>query len=510
MRRALPVLLAAWQLGCGSPPSAPAAAVHIAVQRLAEGDDCVRVTVSDVAAPARTETVETSLSGRPASTTIVVAVQQPAGWGSGLEAVATLHLGGCATAAVDEDRATFQVGSPVTRVDLALRQPGVVADGGLDGGVDDAGLPDAGAGDGGVSDAGVPDAGAADAGMTDAGMTDAGMADAGVADAGVTDAGVTDAGVTDAGTPDAGVPDAGMVDAGLCAGVVRAVRTSGPKWTDVAPWSSQGVIAVGEGDGIGLFTAAGGFTDWSGGGCTGNFYGVWVDPLSFQAWAVTSVGFRRVDGAQQCTAVASLPGGTPQALVGLRIGGVTRLYAATTSPPTVVEVNVGQSTTTARTLPAAGAVYDVDGLDEDTLFAVGNTNQNDKGAFWRWNVGSQQWDAPATLSPANTPIYAVDVVSSTRAFAGGANGLYEWNGVGWSFRASPGFEVYGVRALSATEVYVVGPAVGGNAGFARWNGTGFTSPTRPMTGSYLARVRGADGCALWAVGESGFVVTTAP
>jgi hypothetical protein len=457
----------------------------------------VGLVVSDAAVPARKEVRILPLAGRPAVTQRVVGVVQPDGYGRLLEVVATLHLGGCAVAAIAQDTATFQVASPVTQVTLTLREPGAGSDGGTDAGGMDAGGMDAGI------DAGPPDAGGVDAGF-DAGQPDAREMDAGM------DAGAPDAGGMDAGQSDAGV-DAGAPDAGLCTGAVRAVRTTGPTWKDLAVWGSQGVIAVGANGSIGLFAANGSFTDWGGSSCAGDFGGVWVHPGTFQPYAITQSGFRRVDRPGQCVALAALPAGTPHALTGIRVGtNTTRLYAAVTSPATVVELDVGTSTAIARTPPSAGAVYDVDGVDEDTLWAVGNTAQNDKGAFWRWNVTSQAWDSPVTLSPANSVIYAVDVVSNVLAFAGGAGGLYQWNGASWSHRGSPGFEVRGVRALSNTEVYVVGPASGGNVGFAKWNGTSFKSPTRPTSSAALARVRGVDGCAVWAVGDQGLVVTTEP
>lgn len=500
MPRAILLLGVATLTGCGSTATQPGASIHVAVERLSMGDDCVVLEVSDTSDSARREVRQLSLSGRPAVTEVVVGVVQPEGWGNQLRASASLHLGGCGAPEVDQAAQTFQVGVPVVRVDLLLRQPGAGTDAGSDAGTSDAGTPDAG----------DVDAGGGDAGSLDAGAVDAGAMDAGVPDAGMPDAGSPDAGGVDAGTPDAGVMDAGTPDAGLCTGAVRAVRTSGPKWTDLAVFSSQGVLAVGEGDSIGLFTAGGTFTDWSGGTCTGDFGGVWVRPTDFQLFVVGSAGLARVDGPGQCAPLPSPSAGTPQALAGIRIGGTTRLYVPTVSPATVVELDVGQPAAITRTPPSAGAVYDVDGVDEDTLFAVGNTSQSDKGAFWRWNVTTQSWDPPATLSPANTPIYAVDVVSNVLAFAGGAGGLYQWNGVSWSSVGAPGFDVYGVRALSSTEVYVVGPAVSGNVGFAQWNGSSFTSPVRPMSSRYLARVRGGGACSLWAVGDSGLVVTTEP
>lgn len=518
MRRALPALVVALLAGCGgTPASQEGASVHVVVQRLAAGDDCVRLVVSDAAVPARQEVRVLPLTGRPAATELVVGVVQPDGYGRSLEVVATLHLGGCAVAAIAQDSATFEVASPVTQVTLTLREPGAGSDGGTDAGRTDSGVPDAGGTDAGGPDAGGPDAGGVDAGGMDAGV-DAGQPDAGGMDAGTdagTDAGAPDAGQSDAGGMDAGPPDAGGVDAGApdagaCTGAVRTVRTTGPTWNDLAVWGSQGVIAVGASDSIGLFAANNSFTDWGGSSCTGDFGGVWVHPMTFQPYAITGAGFRRVDGPGQCVALAALPAGTPHALTGIRVGtNTTRLYAAVTAPATVVELDVGTTTAIARAPPSAGAVYDVDGLDEDTLWAVGNTTQNDKGAFWRWNVTAQAWDSPVSLSPANSVIYAVDVVSNVLAFAGGADGLYRWNGASWSGLGSPGFEVRGVRALSDTEVYVVGPASGGNVGFAKWNGTSFSSPTRPTSSAALARVRGVDGCSVWAVGAS-LVVTTEP
>lgn len=521
MRRVLLSLAAVSLVGCGSSgTSQVGASVRVVVERLAAGDDCVRLVLSDAAAASRQETRELSLSGRPANTELVVGVVQPSGWGTSLEAVATLHFGGCSASAIAQDTGAFQLAAPVTQVTLTVRQPGAGADGGSDAGVD-AGGTDAGGTDAGGTDAGGTDAGGVDAGF-DAGVPDAGGMDSGVdagLDAGVPDAGGMDAGL-DAGLPDAGgndagvdagVMDAGQPDAGACTGAVRAVRTTGPTWTDLAVWGGQGVIAVGGGDSIGLFTAANTFTSWASGSCTGNFGGVWVRPQDFQPFAVTEAGFRRVDGAGQCVTLAALPAGTPRALAGIRIPpNTTRLYVPTTGPAAVVELDVGSSTAVSRTPPSAGAVYDVDGIDEDTLFAVGNTSQNNKGAFWRWNVTAQAWDNPIALSPANSAVYAVDVVSTVLAFAGGVDGLYRWNGASWSNVGSPGFEVRGVRAVSATEVYVVGPASGGNVGFAKWNGTAFSAPTRPTSSVALARVRGANGCAVWAAGDQGLVVTTEP
>jgi hypothetical protein len=501
--------------GCGGAATQPGGTVHVSVVRLATGDDCVRVLFADSASAARQELREVSLAGRPASTELVFGVVQPDGWSTELDVTATLHLGGCATPAVDEASVLrFALGALPSDTFLTLRQPGAGTDGGVDGG-GDAGPPDAGPGDAGV-DAGVPDAGPGDAGGLDAGDVDGGPVDAGVTDAGPVDAGPPDAGTPDAGTPDAGMPDAGTPDAGLpdagaCTGAVRVVPAAATRsWTDVALLDSQSVLAVGAMGSIGVFTTAGGFTDWTSTSCGGNYGGVWVRPSDGVRFAVTTAGLRRVDGPGQCTALASLPAGTPRALTGIRVANVTRLYVPTTGPAGVAELDVGQSTVVVRTPPSAGAVYDVAGLDESTLFAVGSTSSGNKGAFWQWNAIADAWSAPTQLSGGNTYIYAVDVVSSVLAFAGGVNGLYRWNGAGWSFLASPGFSVQGVRALSDTEVYVVGAPSGGNVGFAVWNGNGFSTPSRPASVATLARVRGADGCSVWAVGGSGLVVTTAP
>lgn len=488
--------------GCGGAVVELGASVHVDVARLSAGDDCVLVTFRDAESEARQEVREVSLAGRPANTSLVFGVVQPSGWSIGIDVVALLLRGGCQGVEVAREERRVTLAAPLADVTLSLVEAGAGGDGGTDAGGTDAGGTDAGGSDAGATDAGGPDAGEADGGAPDAGGVDSG-----VVDAGAPDAGGVDSGVVDAGTPDAGPPDAGVG----CTGAVRVISGGGPAaWTDVATLDAQSAIAVGNTGAIGVFTTANTFTPWGGLNCGGNYGGVWVRPADNQVFAVTTTGLRRVNGPNQCTPLAALPAGTPQSLTGLRVSNRTRLYVATTGPAQVLELDEGQSTVVARTPPSASTVYDVDGLDENTLFAVGSTSSGNKGAFWQWNAVAQAWSAPTQLGTGNSYVYAVDVVSPALAFAGGVDGLYRWNGAGWSSLGSPGFSVRGVRAFSDTEVYLVGTPSGVNAGFARWNGNGFTSPARPMTPSTLERVRGFDGCGLWAVGNGSLVVSTAP
>jgi hypothetical protein len=200
-----------------------------------------------------------------------------------------------------------------------------------------------------------------------------------------------------------------------------------------------------------------------------------------------------------------LPSPIPHALFGLEDAGTTRLYAggstAGGNKPWVLRFDVGGGSNYQEFESNNDVVFDVDGVSEGVLFAVGETSSGNKGFIERY--GGSSWNSDHTFG-GGTGLYAVAVVSPTLAYAGGQI-FARWNGSTWSTLAGPTFAIYGLTALGPNDVYAVGPN-----GMAHWNGTAWASLPLPQPTGALNRVRGTTACDLWAAGTDGGLFTTAP
>jgi flagellar hook-basal body protein len=86
--------------------------------------------------------------------------------------------------------------------------------------------------------------------------------------------------------------------------------------------------------------------------------------------------------------------------------------------------------------------------------------------------------------------------------------LLRYDGVSWAAdMAKPGFDVFGLKAMAADDIY----AVGASSRIAHWNGSAWSTVTDlgPSV-TQLNQIRGTTQCDLWVVGAGGVVATTNP
>ncbi len=154
------------------------------------------------------------------------------------------------------------------------------------------------------------------------------------------------------------------------------------------------------------------------------------------------------------------------------------------------------------------------GTSSDQLTAVSVASSSDAwavGAYYAnntvfWSTLTEHWNGTAwsvVHSPnsgtAQDYLYGVDALSSTNVWAVGTffNGnAYEpltehWNGIAWSVIATPaadGDTLYAVSGTSSTDVWAVG---GGDAGALtmHWNGTSWSLVANPASGTARAQLR---------------------
>ncbi|SNY68924.1 hypothetical protein [Paractinoplanes atraurantiacus] len=177
----------------------------------------------------------------------------------------------------------------------------------------------------------------------------------------------------------------------------------------------------------------------------------------------------------------------------------------------------------------ANELYGSAALSASSAWAVGSWYDTGRAAprtlIERWNGTS--WST--VTSPNATDYYNelrdVDAASASSAWAVGyANGspgvngaprnalALRWNGTSWSAVATPqpgtNFrQLYGVKAVSATDAWAVGwyydSSLHGEALMLHWNGTAWTQVTAPDPGTSGTSLEGVAGTAandIWAVG----------
>jgi len=152
------------------------------------------------------------------------------------------------------------------------------------------------------------------------------------------------------------------------------------------------------------------------------------------------------------------------------------------------------------------------------IWGVGQTTIHFDGATWTaFNAPMINGDNTSNLNGvvdiSPTEAWAVGVVNTGEANPGQV--IEQWNGTAWSVYSGPTFNpgdepsLYGMTAVSATDIWAVGTLLTGTtqsleALFEHWDGTAWTA----QTGQFYGFMQGVSADAandIWAVGYSGNV-----
>jgi hypothetical protein len=253
-----------------------------------------------------------------------------------------------------------------------------------------------------------------------------------------------------------------------------------------------------------------------GGGCNNrDLMGVSVRPSDGVLYATDTAGVLLRLNPASCTVVNGLtPSTFSTSVLALDTDTFVTSYAAnavTAGSIRLVRLNAdGGAPSTFQS--GFGQVWEVSGPRPVDVFAAGWDQPSQQRSFiWRWDPQSGTWSTAYSTNDSTTPLFSIDVPTSTLGFAGGFNRFLEWNGTTWTPRQAPPFAIFGLKVFSASEVYAVGTDAMSRVAFAQWNGSTWTSllsGTPP--GGYLSRVDGPSRCNLLAVGNQGRAFTTAP
>jgi hypothetical protein len=152
------------------------------------------------------------------------------------------------------------------------------------------------------------------------------------------------------------------------------------------------------------------------------------------------------------------------------------------------------------------AIDDLAAVSDTSVFAVGVASGfNTHGGIAYYDGGT--WTQIYSDGNSNTRIHALSFVSPTLGYAAGlANVLMRYDGTRWQQDITgPGFEVFGLKAFSSSDIY----AVGADNSVWHYDGSQWTAGTRfPGSNLVLNRIRGTSACDLWVVGANGIVATT--
>lgn len=442
------VALATLVGACGETPGAVHATVRY--QLASANAACVQVRVSPDSPAGQSEQSGLSLVGRPLDGKLQFGILPRPQWQGALTITASLHRPACtASPVVSQTRqATIRPGG-VTPLDFELVENSDAGDAGRDAGELDAG-----------SDAGSD-------GGSDAGKSSS--------------------------------CDGGLV-------LVKAPRFT---WRDVAPFGTQGQV----------WLAGAGSLQWGRAGvwhanttdCQADHFAAWAAPSGRVFVGSIDAGLQHSDPVEDggCLSLPT-PGdvGTIRSIVGFEDAGEIVLYSASSAATLLRNSDPAQPTLDRRWDFADAGIFEfwtVDGIDADTLFAGGTAN-NGKGAIFKYAKATDTWVLQSL--PNTGTVNDISVVSPTLAFAGTENAdLFRWNGTTWT-RVSNAFgrAIYGVKAFSATQVYVAAP--GARAGL--WDGTAWSivADFDGGPGGYLARIRGVNSCELWGGGTTGLLVSS--
>ncbi len=498
------------------------ARVVVSFSRLDSAPACIRVSATDFssldASTPLFATTDVSISDRGTMGQVVVGIARAKGWSNELELGASLHLGACTSPliALARQRVTLTPGT-VTAIELTVTQSAPTDAGGTDGGTPDAGPIDGGA----AADAGRPDAGPPfDSGTADSGQpTDAGMP---VADSGPPpfDAGAFDAGQPDAAVADAGF-DAGVFDAGpSCSGAFSAVPAPlSSTFAAVAMYAADIAMLGGTAGSLYVMTSDGGNERWTDNDCSGDFKAIWVQQKSQVFVAGSNGQLVRFTGPGSCTPnAATLAAGTPTSLAAYRLGNNTRVWVGAINPPAINRLEISPLGALVGApfayVPNNGLpnnesqIYDVAGTSESNVFAVGYTGG--KGFILKLKTSDDLWvDVDGGVSLKR--LRAIAFANPTAGFAGGEEFL-TYDGTAWTKRSvTPGFEIFGFKVFSPTNVIAVGSEVNGHRfGISQWDGSTWSAISTPMrpSGATTVRIDGTSPCDAWAIGQTGGVVTS--
>jgi hypothetical protein len=166
------------------------------------------------------------------------------------------------------------------------------------------------------------------------------------------------------------------------------------------------------------------------------------------------------------------------------------------------------------------ALYGIDALASDDVWAVGTTGAFAHTLVERWNGAS--WDivpSPNVEPSASVASYlwAVSGTAANNVWAVGRSKsgtspeqtlVMRWNGSSWSIMPSPNVGsganfLYGVDALSSTDAWAVGDSSAGEPLIMRWNGTQWNVVITPDVGvnARLTDVEAISANDVWTVGR---------
>jgi hypothetical protein len=493
-------------------------------QRLDLAPACVRIAVVDLASVGspteRFVRQDLAVTARARAGTVRVGITQVDELGETIEVRASLHRGTCdaGPVAVDKAQATFRR-DMVDPVRLVLVE--VPMDGGMAGGsAGGAGGGSAGGGAGGSSGGAAGGAAGGEAGGMSggaAGGTSGGMSGgaAGGASGGMSGGAAGGASGGTAGGAAGGT--AGGSDAG-CPELppVRffTLGTTSTVWTDVITQSGAFITVGSDGGARRVFLDGG--SQGLGGGCLRrDLMGVSVRPGDNVVFATDTAGaLLRIDPTSCAVLNGLAPSTFSTSVLALDTDTFLTSYAGEANTPgniRLVRLNAdgGQPSTFQS---GFGQAWEVSGPAPGSVFSAGWDQSPQQRAFiWRWDPSSTTWSTAYSTNTGTTPLFSIDVPTPTLGFAGGINRFLEWNGTTWTERLPPPFAIFGLKVLSASEVYAVGTDEMSRIAFSQWDGVTWTSllANSPPGGS-LARVDGFSRCSLLAVGNGGRAVTTAP
>jgi hypothetical protein len=170
--------------------------------------------------------------------------------------------------------------------------------------------------------------------------------------------------------------------------------------------------------------------------------------------------------------------------------------------------------------PFASILWGVAATSSSNAWAVGFNGSTNKTLIEHWN--GTAWNRVSSPGGAGSTLLGVAATSTSDAWAVGwyctsscgttseiDKTLTEhWNGTAWVQVPNPSPQasyLYGVTAISATNVWAVGYAkttTGGVDVIEHWNGTAWKQVPAPSAGAYLTGVAATSATNAWAVGDN--------
>ncbi len=144
------------------------------------------------------------------------------------------------------------------------------------------------------------------------------------------------------------------------------------------------------------------------------------------------------------------------------------------------------------------ALYDIQILDAQNIWASGGSViLKYNGTTW-----STQYNNPGGL-------IRISILDGVNIWAVGASGtILKYNGANWSSQASGTTDgLYGIAAISSTNVWAAGIGAGSSINLRNYNGMSWSSQVVGTTNSFTA-VDALDGSTAWSVGANGTIYYT--